>query len=311
MRFALFQGCQVPSQAPQYEKSARLVLKKLGVQLPGVEFNCCGYPMRHQHYHSYLLAAARNLALAEAKGLDVLVLCKCCLGSLKHAQAFLAEKPALLAEVQEELAREGLAYHGHVRVKHLQTVLHDDVGLDKLADAVVRQLTGLKVAPFYGCHALRPSRVTGFDANPYSPRIIEDLLEVTKATWVPWEGRLKCCGAPQRESNPELSLKVIAQRFDECRAAGADVLNVDCPHTLVQVKWAFQQLWPRSVEMMRGVALYPQLLGLALGISATDLGLDENRPRAGFLRNYLSPRTVDGRTLETRDIDDQPGSFQL
>ncbi len=290
MRFALFAGCQVPNFAPQYETSSRLVLKKLGIKLTKVEFNCCGYPLRHQHFNSYLLAAARNLALAEAKGLDILTLCKCCLGSLKRAQSFLAHNPDLMAAVKRELAEEGLAFNGTAQVKHLQTVLHQDVGLERLSDLVVRQMKGLRIATLYGCHALRPSRVTGFD-NPYSPHLIDELLEVIGAESVPWAGKLKCCGAPLREKNEVLSLSIINQRFKEVGEAGADVLNVDCSHTLLQIKWAFKMLWPRSVELLKGVVLYPQLLGLAMGIAPEDLDLDENRPRAGFLSNYLAPRT--------------------
>jgi heterodisulfide reductase subunit B len=296
MRFALFLGCQIPNFAPQYEKSSRLVLKKLGIKLKEVEFNCCGYPLRHQHFHTYLLAAARNLALAEAKGMDLLTLCKCCLGSLKHAQNFLANDPSQLRAINEQLSQEGLIYQGRARVKHMQTVLHDEVGLERISDLVVRQLKGLRIATLYGCHALRPSRVTGFD-NPYAPHIIDDLMEVTGATSVPWAGKLKCCGAPLRENNEELSLAVISQRLAECHESGADVLNVDCPHTLLQLKWAFKMLWPKSVELLKGVVLSPQLLGLALGMAPSDLGLDENRPRAGYLGNYLAPRDS-GATTE-------------
>lgn len=302
MRFALFLGCQVPSQAPQYEHSSRVVLKKLGIDLADLEFNCCGYPLRHQHFHSYLLAAARNLALAEARGLDILTLCKCCLGSLRRAQGFLAARPDLLVEVQADLNREGLTYQGRARVKHLQSVLHDDVGLETIAASLTRRLQGLKVATLYGCHALRPSRVTGFDRNPYHPTLIEDLLAVTGAISVPWDGKLKCCGAPLRERNEELSLAIIGQRFAECQESGADVLNVDCPHTLLQIKWAFKELWPQSANQLRGVALYPQLLGLALGVAPADLALDENRPRSGYLANYLSPSLPRGAARDSRAV---------
>jgi heterodisulfide reductase subunit B len=289
MRLALFTGCQAPSLAPQYEKSTRLVLKRLGVELGQVEFNCCGYPMRHQHFHSFLLASARNLALAEAKGMDIVTLCKCCLGSLKQAQSLLDTRPDMRREVNDELSREGLTFQGRTKVRHLQSVLHEEIGLERISDALKRKLRGVRVAPFYGCHALRPSKVTGFDANPYNPTVIEDLLEVIGATAVPWAGRLKCCGAPLRERNEELSLEIISQRLQECFESGADVLNVDCPHTLMQVKWAFNKLKPQSANLLRGVVLYPQLLGLAFAISPHDLGLDDNRPRSGYLANFLSP----------------------
>lgn len=301
MHWALFTGCQIPASAPQYERSARQVLKKLGVRLKAMEFNCCGYHLRHQHFQSYLLAAARNLALAEGQGLRIMVLCKCCLGSFKHAMRFLGQNPELLAEVNEQLSREGLTYQGRAQVKHLQTVLHQDIGLPRLSELVVRRLPGLRIATMYGCHALRPSKVTGFD-NPYAPHIIEDLLEVTGAVSLDWAGRLKCCGASLRESNPDLSLEVIGQRLRECRESGADVLNVDCPHTLSQIKWAFEKLWPQSANLLRGVVLTPQLLGMAMGLAPSSLGLDENQPRTDYLCNYLAPLGWQGTQQERRDI---------
>ena len=290
MESALFVGCQTPSMAPQYERSARLVLGELGMGVVDIEFNCCGYPMRHQHFHSFLLAAARNLALAEARGLNIITLCKCCLGSLKRAQNFLAGRRDLLKEVRRELAQEGLTYQGRAEVRHLQKVLHDEVGITRISDSLRLEFRGLRVAILYGCHALRPSRDTGFDANPFDPSLIEELVKATGATPVPWEGRLKCCGAPLRDRNEELSLRLATQRLDECLESGADVLNVDCPHTLLQMKWAFNKLRPLSARMLRGVALYPQLLGLAMGFAPQALGLDENRPHSGYLANHLSPR---------------------
>ncbi|MBU1276963.1 MAG: CoB--CoM heterodisulfide reductase iron-sulfur subunit B family protein [Proteobacteria bacterium] len=296
MRFALFLGCKIPSFAPQYETSARVVLKKLGFEIAKMEFNCCGYPMRNDHFHLFILAAARNLALAEAKGLPMMTLCKCCLGTLKRAQNFLAQDPELLTMVKEKLALEGLEYRGSTEVRHLQSVLHQDVGLERLSDLVTHPFENLKVATMYGCHALRPSRITGFD-NAYTPHVIEDLLQVVGAQSVPWAGRLKCCGAPLRERNEDLSLATIKMRMDEWAESGAEALNVDCPHTLLQIKWAQETLGAQSGEPARGVVLYPQLLGLALGLSASKLALEQNAPSPAFLTGRRAP--APGATKKT------------
>lgn len=292
MRYALFLGCKIPSYAPQYEISARAVLKKLGLKLAAVEFNCCGYPLRDQHFNSFILAAARNLALAEAKGLPVITLCKCCLGSLKRAQNFLAQQPELLSMVRAQLALEGLDYRGTTSVRHLQSVLHQDVGVEKIGDLATRSLEGLKVATMYGCHALRPSRITGFD-NAYAPSLIEDLLQAIGAQGVPWKGRLKCCGAPLRERNQELSLATIKMRLEEFAQSGAEVLNVDCPHTLLQVKWAHETLAAQGRESLPGVVLYPQLLGLALGLEPSRLALEMNSPPPRDLTGHPPPTDVE------------------
>jgi len=288
MRYALFLGCKIPSYAPQYETSARAVLKELGLKLASEEFNCCGYPLRDQHFHSFILAAARNLALAEAKGVPVITLCKCCLGSLKRAQSFLAQQPELLSMVRAKLALEGLDYQGATSVRHLQSVLHAEVGVEKISDLVTRSLEGIKVATMYGCHALRPSRITGFD-SAFAPSLIEDLLKAVGAEPVPWKGRLKCCGGPLRERNPELSLATIMMRLKEFAASGAGVLNVDCPHTLLQVKWAHETLAVQGKQSLPGVVLYPQLLGLALGLDPGRVGLDKNSPPPRALTGDAPP----------------------
>ncbi|MCF8031698.1 MAG: CoB--CoM heterodisulfide reductase iron-sulfur subunit B family protein [Desulfarculaceae bacterium] len=288
MSYALFVGCQIPECVPQYETAARKVLGAIDVEVADLEFNCCGYPMRDTSFESYLLASARNMALAESKGLNLLTLCKCCLGSLKAAQNFLFQHKNLRTLVNDILGREGLVYSGSCQVKHLQSMLYHDLGPEKISDLVKRPFAGLKVAPFYGCHALRPSRVTGFD-NPYDPHIIDDLLKAIGIESLPWDGRLKCCGAPLRDKNQDLSLETIQTRIAEANRAEAQVLGVDCPHTFKQMQWAFETLGGEGLGELRGVAVYPQLLGLALGLDPRGLGLDENRPRSGCVANFLAP----------------------
>ncbi|RJX32286.1 MAG: disulfide reductase [Desulfarculus sp.] len=288
MRYALFLGCKIPYFVPQYEVSTRRVLAELGVELVDLEFNCCGYPFRHLYFSSYLLAAARALALAESQGLDILTPCKCCFGSFKRAQFLFRDKPALQQEVAAELAAEGLTYSGRCQVKHLQSVLYHDVGLEAIKGRVVRPFSKLNAAVMYGCHALRPSRVTGFD-NPYAPVIVDRLVEATGAVSVPWEGKLQCCGAPLRGKNDEISLAMIRERLSECRTDGAEVLVVDCPYSQMQSDWAFDLMQPKdSREYVQGTVLYPQLLGLAMDLKPQELALELSTPDLSYLLSFLS-----------------------
>lgn len=144
----------------------------------------------------------------------------------------------------------------------------------------------------YGCHALRPSRITGFD-NAYGPKLIEELLKVIGAEGVPWQGRLRCCGGPLRERNPELSLATIMMRLEEFAASEAQVLMVDCPHTLLQVKWAHETLSGEGKPSLDGVVLYPQLLGLALGLEPGRLDLTQNAPAPSGLKASPPPAKAD------------------
>lgn len=84
MQFTLFLGCNIPARVQQYERSARAVLDKLCIGVAdNSEFKCCGNPIRNTDDQTFILMAARNLALAEEQGMDMMVLCKCCFGSLK------------------------------------------------------------------------------------------------------------------------------------------------------------------------------------------------------------------------------------
>lgn len=291
MRYALFLGCKTPYFVPAYETATRRVLAALEIELVEPEFNCCGYPMANLHFDSYLLAAARNLAIAEARGLDMLTPCKCCFGAFKRAQRLFAENPSRLETVNAALAEEGLRYAGRAQVKHLLQVLHGDLGAKALQKRVTRPYENLKVAVMYGCHALRPSKVTGFD-HPYAPTLIDELVALSGGQAVSWEGRLACCGSPVREANPELSLGAITARLREARDGGADVLLVNCPYSQMQAEWAYREAGGVGVEeLVAGTALYPQLLGLTMGLTPAELGLELSNSNAIFLAEFL-PRVA-------------------
>jgi heterodisulfide reductase subunit B len=287
MQYALFLGCKIPHFVPHYEKSARRVLAELNVDLVEPEFNCCGYPMRHLYFDSYLLANARNMAIAEAMGLDMLTPCKCCFGSFMRVRHLLEEFPALKEKVDQGLAEEGLKYTGGNEVKHLLTVLHDDVGLDALAAKVTSPYKGLKIAPMYGCHAIRPSKMTHFD-DPAAPSIVDELLKVTGADTVDWDGKLGCCGSPVRAFNEQLSLDMVSKLLREARRGGADILCISCPYSQMQCEWAEEVTsGADKAEFVGGAMLYPQILGLTMGFTPEELGLQYNLPDVSFILSFL------------------------
>lgn len=264
MRFALFVGCKIPAAMPAYETSARAVLAALGVDLVALDFGCCGYPQRSLRLDAYLLLAARNLALAAARRLDVLTLCQCCYGSLRSAQHLLGSDQTVQAFVATALAQEGLTPAPSTRVHHLLDLLAKEVGPDAIAARVKTPQSGRTVAAHYGCHALRPSDIVALD-NPHAPTIFERLLATAGARTVDWPRRLECCGAPIAAGSPVLADRMRAAKLADARDAGAGWLCTACP-------WCQEQLAPAAPDGLR-VVLYPQLLGLALGINAAELGL--------------------------------------
>ena len=268
MKYALFLGCKIPTQLPAYEASTRAVMEHLGVTLVDLEFNCCGYPARDVSRDAFVVSAARNLALAERAGLDVLTPCTCCQGTLRHAIRFLTEDEQLRARVTPVLAREGLAWSGTTKVEHVLPVLAQRIGSDTLAAAVRAPQAQLRVAAQYGCHALRPSDVARCD-NPLAPTIFEDLIRLTGAQPVEWSRRLDCCGDPLHEANAALAGRMTQVKIASALESGAEALCTACPHCHLQ----FDAVQASTPGAALRTLLFTQLLGLALGLSEESLGM--------------------------------------
>ena len=269
LKYALFLGCKIPARLPAYAASTRAVLKHLGVTLVDLEFNCCGYPAHDVSRDAFVLSAARNLALAERAGLDLLTPCACCYGTLRQAIAFLVEDSELRSRVTQTLAAENLAWSGKVEVENVLTVLARVIGVHALAAAVRAPRTGLRVAAQYGCHTLRPSNVARID-NPLAPTIFETLIGLTGATPVDWSRRLDCCGDPLHGANTPLSENITRAKIADAASAGAQVLCTACPHCHLRLDGVQTDGVAPSIRPL----LYTQLLGTALGLSAKSLGLE-------------------------------------
>jgi heterodisulfide reductase subunit B len=288
MKFALFEGCNIPARVTQYADATQAVFKKLGVELVGLAgFNCCGYPVRNIDQRAFVLSAAKNLALAESANLDLMAMCKCCYGSLKKAEFVLNADQDLKSDINAALSKEKLHYEGRVRIKHLLTVLHDDVGLEALKPLILKTFNGLQIAVSYGCHALRPSKITGFD-DPVAPTLFDELVEVTGAYSVEWTRKLDCCGAPLTGVNDRLAMDMALSKISSAKEAGAHYVCTACPYTHLQFDWVQKEMAANSGgwEPLAAI-LYPQLLGLAMGIDEATLGLTENRLGLADITSFL------------------------
>ena len=288
MKFAFFLGCNIPSRVSQYETSARAVLQQFNVEVVDLpQFVCCGYPLRNSDQTAYLVSAAKNMAVAADAGLDMLVLCKCCYGSLKKAQHRLDNDEELRKRVNGVLGSEGPAYHTGVEIKHLLSVLHRDVGLDSIKEQIQKKFSGLQIAVSYGCHALRPSSVTGFD-DPVSPSLFDELVEVTGAFSVEWARKLDCCGAPLTGINDDLAIDMALKKLSSAKQSGAQFICTACPYTHLQFDWVQDRMVTDSqlAEAVPAI-LYPQLVGLSMSIAAEELALEKNRLDIQLIKSFL------------------------
>jgi len=277
MRYAYFPGCRIPHHLPEYGTSVEAVCAALGVELVKPEFNCCGYPMRHEHELASVFSAIHNFAIAEQAGLAILTPCKCCFGNLKYAANRMVEDPSLSGRVEELLADEGLSMPTNLDVSHLLTILDEQVGADLLRQRTATPLAGVKVACHYGCHALRPGNITGFD-DPLAPTMFERIIQSLGAETVEWDLRLECCGYPLRGRDDTVSSALMRKKLEGAQGAGADIVATACTYCQLQFDRERDRL--HFGDMLRKAppaVLVTQLVGLALGLDSRKLGLKENR----------------------------------
>jgi len=275
MRYAFFQGCNIPARIEQYAESTKAVFNLFGVDLiEERDFNCCGYPVRNVDEKSYILPSARNLAVAEKRGLDIIVLCNCCFASLMKAKNLLENDNQLKEELNLILAKEGLHYSGKVVVKHYLTVLYSDIGLNTITTKLVYHVKDINIGVIQGCHILRPREITRFD-NSFVPEITDKLIRATGAENLEWQGKLECCGAALAGINDQLSHELLMDKVTGAKAAGAHFITPICAYCYLQFDTTQGNIVEN--EEILPVLLYPQLLGLCLGLSSDELGINKNQ----------------------------------
>ena len=289
MKLALQRCCTTPVFLKQYETSTDAVLKKLGIELVDVkEFGCCGYPLRNHSLKAYVICSARNLSLAEKQKFNIMTFCNCCYGSLKHVDELLKKDDVLRKDINDTLSKEGLKYDGSIEIRHLLEVFYENIGIDKIKKEIVRTFKGLKIAVHYGCHVLRPRQLVQFD-DPGTAAIFDQLVEITGAETVPWRTQLECCGSPMWGIDDELSMDLTEKKIADARLSGAHYFCIACSYCQVQ----FDRVQKILISKRNGKhhlpsVLYTQLLGLALGIDAGVLGIDQNEVDISGILKFLS-----------------------
>lgn len=258
-----------------YGISFEAVMKKLSVELVELPFNCCGYPSRSRNFEISILSSIKNFALARKYDLDIITPCKCCFGQFKHAAFWYFQNKELKDKIDHLLAQENLYWDGNTRIKHFLSFLHDDFGIGELQKKIQEKLPDKKIAVQYGCHALRPFSITGFD-NPYAPKIFENLMAVTGFKPIEWSKSTECCGSPVFKGNRELSLKLLNNKMKSASESGADYICTACTHCQIQYEVLKFENLPNKYHLTS--LLFTQILGAALGISKDRLSITGELP---------------------------------
>jgi len=276
--YRFFPGCLARTKLPHIEVSVRRVLERLGIGLEDdARFTCCPDPVvfRSSSRSDWLSLAARNLSLDGEK--PIVTLCPGCASSLSEARHLLSEDPGSRTDAAARIGKLGLDLN-LPPVSHFLEILFDEERMKEIAAGVKRRLDGLRIACHYGCHLTRPSDAVDFD-DPEKPRCLDELVALVGAESITYEDKYLCCGRPSLDE--ETSTGILERKLSAMKEAGAQAIVLACPFCFEQFDVG-QTLLERKTGRKYGLPVFylSQLLCLAMGGTASELGLDMHKVKA-------------------------------
>jgi succinate dehydrogenase cytochrome b subunit len=275
LRVAYYKGCLASLSAKELDSSTQALAPKLGIELVELKaVTCCGAGDIHEAEPDYYLHLnARILAYAEASGADTLMtICNVCTLNLRQANHQLQRDDALRERVSDNLETvRAPRYSGGVEVKHFLWLIAEGDGYERLKEVAHKGLKGLRVAPFYGCQILRPSKLLGFE-DPDRPWSLERIIEACGGEAVDYPAKIKCCGFPIIQAREEVALGELIQPIEQSIEAGADAMVTPCPLCHLSL-----DAWQQKLEAATGkryqmpILHLSQLVGVAAGLEESEL----------------------------------------
>ena len=275
MQVAYYKGCLASLSAKELDISTQALAPKLGIEVTELEsVTCCGAGDIHEAEPDYYLHLnARILSYAAATGSDTLMtICNVCTLNLRQANWQLKNDEALRARVNDNLEAVGVPpYDGSVEVKHFLWLISEGDGYAKLRNVAHKGLKGMKIAPFYGCQILRPSKLLGFE-DPDRPSSLERIIEACGGEAIDYPAKIKCCGFPIIQAREDVALNELIQPIEQATEAGADAMVTPCPLCHLSLD-AWQSKLEKSTGRKLGMPILhlSQLIVVAAGFGESEL----------------------------------------
>ena len=273
-KLAYYKGCLASLSAKELDISTRALAPKVGYELLELEsVTCCGAGDIHEAEPDYYLHLnARILSYAEATGCDTLMtVCNVCTLNLRQANYQLQIDEDLRTRVNDNLERVGVPrYSGAVEVKHFLWLIAGE-SFAELQTVAHKGLKGLKIAPFYGCQILRPSKLMGFE-DPDKPSSLERIIEACGGEAVDYPAKIKCCGFPIIQAREETALAELIQPIEQAMEAGADAMVTPCPLCHLSLDaWQSKLKKQTGRDFAMPILHLSQLVGVAAGLTDSEL----------------------------------------
>ncbi len=275
MKVAYYPGCSLGSTAIEYDISTKKVAEIFEIELKEIEdWNCCGATAAHNTDILLSLALpARNLAIAEKTGLDILAPCAACYNRFRNSEYAVRNDAAMQEKIEKVI---DMPYSASNKTLSILEWLIDLIGLDKIKSKVTNPLQGMKVASYYGCLLVRPEAYTGFD-DVENPQIMDNIMETLGATVVDWSHKSECCGAALATSRPDIGNRTIYNILKNAKDSGAECIVTVCPVCMMNldmrqagVEKAFKEKFDIPVFYIT------ELLAIAAGENPNAVGLNKH-----------------------------------
>jgi len=286
MKMPYYPGCTLNTKGKGFDYSARASARELGLELVELEqWNCCGatFPLLVDNMLD-LAGPARVLISARQAGERLAVACSTCYNVLKRTNKVIRENEDSREKLNFFIEAD---YSGDLEVLDLLQVLRDEIGFDKIKEAVKKPLSGLKVAAYYGCMVLRPPAEVAYD-DPEHPHVLDDLITALGADTVDYPHKGECCGAYLAVKSADVTAEMSFTILASARRSGAELVVTNCP--LCQFNLDRMQEARGRMQDSRYAGFQPipvlyftQLLGIALGLDSEGFELD---------KHYVDPRPV-------------------
>ncbi len=270
MKIGFYPGCSLTGSSREYNESVVAIARVLDIELVEInDWNCCGATAAHSMNEELSLSLpARIMALAEKQGLtEVVVPCAACYNRLKMTQHELEDdqKRTRIAGILD------LPYKGNIQIINVIQLLQK-YGLENLK-AKISQPFAHKVACYYGCLLVRPHAVLKFD-RVEDPQSMDELIRIIGGSTMDWAFKTECCGGGFSVSRTDLVAKLSGNILKDAADRGAEAIIVACPmcqSNLDMRRGAINKVLNSQIDIP--VIYITQAIGLALGITAVELGL--------------------------------------
>ncbi len=273
MEISYYPGCSLESSAKEYQMSAEVVCKHLGIELVEIEdWNCCGaLEVSSLNPTLSLALPARNLKMASEKSDKLVVACNACLNNLLTVQHKLSKSTELKQRISGILDYE---FHS-IEIQHLLELIWNEVGLEDIAECSDKPLNGLKTASYYGCLSVRPSKIINSD-DPDNPTHIDEIVSVLGGKPLKFTSKTKCCGGGLLMTYRDIAVKLTEEILVEASRREAQCILVTCPLCHMTLETLTSKVKTNSNGRNIPILYFTQLMGLSFGIEPKKLGLHKN-----------------------------------